>query len=210
MLGFRALCRVAYGRDPGHTDTLQRSVSKSDAAAVRAARVRAFYASDGDERVGVLPRLLECFAEQRGRLGAGDAVLAVDDEEGNACDPQSAGLGKVVPNLGNVLVRGEQLGDSIGAEAQIGTKRRQVVTASNVLAMLEMVAEQAFLGNVLLSVGGSEVDQAVGRETIGHNDVVELVVQTHALGLFRYMGEHLLDLLGCQALSLAEIVQFRA
>lgn len=76
--------------------------------------------------------------------------------------------------------------------------------------MLKVVAEQSFLGGVLASVVSSQVDEAVGGEAVGHNHLVEVVIQAFALGGLRDVREHLLDLLRSHALALAEVVQLRA
>ena len=76
--------------------------------------------------------------------------------------------------------------------------------------MLEVVAEQPFLGGVLLAVRGGEVDEPVGREAVGDDDGVEPIVEPLACGLGCHMVKHLRDLVRGHALARAEVVQLGA
>ena len=157
-----------------------------------------------------LPGLLEGRGERLGRLGAGEPELAVNHEERDAADPEGAAFLEVHPDVVGVLVGGEQFVQFHGADPKVRAQGRQVLPAADVPAVLEVVAEQAFLCGVLLSVRGSEVDQPVGGEAVGHHHVVEAVVEALALGLLRHVREHSGDLGRGHPLAGAQVVQFGA
>ena len=83
-------------------------------------------------------------------LGAGEAELPVNHEERDAGDAQGAAFLEVQPDVVGVFVGGEQFLQLAGVDAQVQAQGREVLPAADVLAPLEVVAEQAFLGGVLL------------------------------------------------------------
>src|SRR5436190_20016500 len=91
-----------------------RRAETSDGAAVRTAGVR--YPGQVELRVGLVPGAVEHLGEHLGRLGTGDAVLAVDDVERDTVGAEGAGLVDVGEHRVGVLRAGEHLVDTARVE----------------------------------------------------------------------------------------------
>ena len=229
-LGLGSLGGVARGRNPGHTDTLARSVSKPLCRRLdgRAPDLRPGAASGAalrTARSAVVPPpaaltmssgRLSCHACSRAavNVSAGWAPESPNfrsiTKNGTPVMPRARPSSKSSRTSSAYLSVVNSSSSSAGADPEVQPQRGQVVPAADVLALLEVVAEQAFLCGVLLPVGGGEVDQPVGGEAVGHHDVVETVVEALALGLLRHMLEHAGDLRRGHALAGAQVVQFGA
>ena len=83
-------------------------------------------------------------------------------KNGTPVMPKARRLRKIVADVVGVFVGAEQLRNFAGIYAQVLPQKREVILVADVLAVLEVVAEQPFLRGVLLAVGGGEVDAAGG------------------------------------------------
>ena len=121
-------------------------------------------------------------------MGPRDGVLAAEDEEGNAGDPQSgAPPGDRAPPRG----------DRTRPPAWCGPRRRPGrrsppaptgFRVGDVLALGEIGAEEILLQRIALAVGLAQLHQAVGVEGVGHHGLAEVVAEARRLRPCRSPG----------------------
>src|SRR4029453_13166879 len=130
--------------------------------------------------------------EGRRRLGAGDRVLAVDDEAGHAVDAEAAGIdvggdGLLAALVAHQVAAGAQLLD---ADADGAFDHRLHV--ADVAAFLEVELEQLTHDLVLHVVLGAPMDQPVRQHGVGRPPYArELEFDA---GLAAALGDRLVDL----------------
>ena len=125
-----------------------------------------------------------------GGLRAGDAVLAVDDEERHAAGAQHPGFVEVGAHRVGVLVAGQHGAHPGLVRAGLGEQAGQGVVVGQVGALGEVRAEQPFLGRVADAEVGGQVQQPVRVQRVHGERGAEVEVQALGLGEFGHPGGH--------------------
>lgn len=115
-------------------------------------------------------------------LGPGDAVPAVDDDEGRAGGAQALGAGGIVAHLPLVAVLGERLAGALAVQSDLLAQVEQVVHAEDGAGLAEVGAEDRVPGFAVLALGGGVGEELVRQVGVG-DQVVQHLVGGESLGL---------------------------
>lgn len=128
------------------------------------------------ERVGCVPGRAQHVEKAVAVLGPGDAVRAVDDDEGRAGGAQALGAGGIVAHLPLVAVLGERPAGALAVQADLLAQAEQVVHGEDGAGLAEVGAEDRVPGLAVPALGGG-----VGEELVRQVGVADQVVQ-HLVG----------------------------